>query len=266
MASVYNLFFVPYHIVTGGTSGVAILVNAVFKISTTTFINVSNVVLAILGLIMLGKKKTAYQLVGCIFYLTMVNVTSSLSDKLVLNFNSDILMLLIIAIIYGIGTGLVYRSGYSTGGADFLSEIISERTKKPMTQINLIMQIIIISSSAFIFGIVKVMYSILVIVLSNRITNAILFGISTDKIVYIISSKNDEIEKYIINKINSGVTEIKVHGGLFEKKRHMIMCVVHNSQYSIFKNTVLSIDDNAFILSNACYEVSGGKKYNVLPF
>ena len=59
---------------------------------------------------------------------------------------------------------------------------------------------------------------------------------------------------------------MKVSGGLFSKNKQMLMCVVHNAQYTSFKEKILSIDDKAFILSNNCYEVSGGQKFNILPF
>ncbi len=263
---VYNKFFVQNDIVVGGISGLAILIRKVFDIDTTIFINASNVILVVLSFIMLGKKKTFMQLVGCIAYLLMLNVTAPIAKMVDFTFTSDMLMLIIVSLFWGVANGFIYRAGYSTGGTDFLSQIISDKIKRPITQISLVIQIGIILISAFVFNIPCVLMSIFVIYVSNKITNAVLFGVSTSKMVYVISKEKKEIEEYILDKYKTGATEIKVHGGLFEKRKQMLLCVVHNAQYSKFKETVLKLDPDAFLVSNNCYEVSGGVKYNVLPF
>lgn len=263
---VYNKFLVPNNIVMGGISGLAIVIKEAFHIDTTLFINASNVILVVLSFIMLGKKKTLDLLVGCIMYLLMLNVTAPIAKNINFTFESDMLMLLFLSIAWGVSTGLIYRAGYSTGGSDFLTAIISERVKKPITSISLIIQVLVIILGAIVFSVPQVMYSIFVIYLSNKVTDIVLFGLSTSKMVYVISKENDVIEDYIMNVFKTGATEIKVHGGVFQKKRQMMLCVVHNVQYQKFKNTVLSMDPDAFLISNNCYEVNGGKKLNILPF
>lgn len=263
---VYNKFLVANHIVVGGVSGLAILIKEVFKIDTTIFINMSNVILVILSFIILGKKKTVDQLIGCIVYILMLNMTAPLVDKVPFVFHSDMLMLVVVSVIYGVSNGLIYRAGYSTGGTDFLSQILSEKIKKPITQISLVIQISIISLSAFVFGVPTVLLSIFIIYVSNKVTNAVLFGVSTSKMVYVVSNKSDEIEDFVMNKIKIGATEMKVKGGSKNKNKQMLLCVVHNTQYPKFKETIIKMDPKAFIITNECYEVSGGTKTEILPF
>lgn len=263
---VYNMFFVPNNIVVGGVSGLAIIIQKVFDIDTTLFINLCNVILVVLSFIMIGKKKTFNQLVGCIVYLVMLNVTGPIAKLIDFQFSNQMLMLIVVSILWGISMGLIYRPGYSTGGSDFLTTIISDKIKRPITDISLFIQVIVILAGAIVFSIPTIMGAIFVIYVSNKITNIILFGVSTSKMVYVISEENEQIEDFILNKINTGATEIRVHGGLFEKKKKMLLCVVHNAQYSKFKETVLKMDHQAFLISNNCYEVSGGQKFNILPF
>lgn len=263
---VYNMFFVPHNIVAGGVSGLAILVKEFCGLNTTVFINISNVVLVILCFITVGKKKTIDQLIGCIVYTLMLNITAPISKLITFRFESEMLMIIVAAILYGVANGIVYRAGYSTGGTDFLSLILSEKLKKPMTQVSFAFQATIISISALVFGVHKVMLAIFIIYVSNRITNSLLFGVSTSKMVYVISSEFDTIEDYIMSEFNTGATEMKVKSGLKTQKRRMLLCVVHNAQYSRLKHRILRIDPNAFILANNCYEVSGGQKFNILPF
>ncbi len=263
---IYNKFLVTNHIVVGGISGLAILIEEVFHISTTVFINVSNVILVIMSFIFLGKKKTIDQLIGCLVYIAMLNITAPLALQIDFTFESKMLMIIVVSLIYGVCNGLIYRAGYSTGGTDFLSQILSFKMKKSITQISLIIYISIISLSAFVFAIPEVLMSVFIIYVSNKITDAVLFGLSTSKMVFIISEKNDEIEDFVMNKIKIGATEMKVYGGYKNEKRQLLLCVVHNSQYEKFKSVILSLDPQAFMMTNVCYEVNGGTKREILPF
>lgn len=263
---VYNKFLVTNHIVVGGVSGLAILIEETCKISTTLFINLSNIFLVILSFMVLGKRKTIDQLIGCIVYIIMLNITAPLATMWNFSFESPMLMLTLVSIIYGAANGIIYRAGYSTGGTDFLSQIISEKIHQPITKISLVIQVSIILLSTFVFGMPTVMMSVFIIYFSNIVTNTVLFGVSSSKMVYVMSKKNDEIEDYIMNKIKVGATEIKVRGGYLGKRRQLLLCVVHNAQYSKFKNVILRMDPDAFIITNACYEVDGGTKYSILPF
>jgi len=262
----YNKFLVPNDIVIGGISGLAIVIKEMCGLSTTTFINISNVILVVLSFMMLGKKKTIQQLIGCITYLLMLNVTAPIAKMISFTFESEMLMAIFISVVWGVANGLIYRAGYSTGGSDFLTMIISDRIKKPITSISTVIQISVLILGSIVFSIPKIMLAVFVIYVANKITNVLLFGVSTSKMVYVISNDNDRIEDYIMNKFKIGATEIKVHGGLFEKKRDMILCVVHNAQYRRFKNVVLEVDPHAFMISNDCYEVNGGVRFNILPF
>ena len=182
------------------------------------------------------------------------------------NFDSLMLMVIVVSIVYGVCNGLIFRAGYSTGGTDFLAQILSEKLNKSMTQISLIIQVLIISTSVFIFGLEEVMLSIFIIYVSNKITNSVLFGISSNKMVMVVSDKNGEIEDEVMNKLGVGTTILKAKGGYEGDKRQVILCVVHNAQYAKFKNIVLKTDKKAFMMSSISYEVNGGTKYRVLPF
>ncbi len=263
---IYNKFLVTNQIVVGGISGLAILIEKVFHISTTLFINASNVILVILSFVILGKSKTIDQLIGCIVYILMLNVTAPLADKIDFAFESQILMIIVVSLVYGVCNGIIYRAGYSTGGTDFLSQILSLKMKKSITQVSLVIYISIILMSAFVLEIPQVLMSIFIIYVSNKITDVVLFGISSSKMVFILSERNDEIEDFVMNKIKIGATELKVRGGYKNEQKQMLLCVVHNTQYEKFKGSILKMDPAAFIITDECYEVSGGTKYAILPF
>lgn len=264
---IYNSVFVPNNIVLGGVSGLAIIVKKLTNIPTTIFIYLANAILIVVSFIFLGKKETLKQLLGCIIYPVMVSLTEPLAHLInIYIFPNKLVLFMVASVIYGAGSGIIYRAGYSTGGFDIIIQILSNRFKKSITEISPILNYTVIGCSGIVFSPVKIMYALMIIYISNRITNAVLFSISTSKMVYVISSKSKNMEEYIMNDMHVGVTEMKIHSGLFERKRGMLMCVIHNKQYNDFKNAILSIDPESFMLSKTCYQVSGGIRYELLPF
>ena len=263
---IYNAIFVPNNIVLGGVSGLAIIVKQLTGLSTTIFIDIANAILIIISFIFLSRKEALRQLVGCLIYPLMITLTEPLSKHINIQLSSLLLLLLIAAVIYGAGAGIVYRAGYSTGGFDIITQILSNRLKKTITQISPILNFTVITVGGFVFNPVQIMYAVLIIYISNKVTNGVLFSVSTSKMVYVISCKSKDIENYIMKECYAGATEMKVHSGLFERKKQMILCVIHNTQYRKFKEKILKMDPHAFILSKYCFQVSGGMQYELLPF
>lgn len=266
VALINNAIFFPNNMVVGGVSGLAVIVKKLTGLSTTVFINISNVILIIMCFVFLNRKEALSQIIGCIVYPVMITLTEPLANYIILEFDSFLLLNVLVSIFYGIAAGIVYRTGFSTGGSDIILAILSKYLKKSFTSIGLVINTCIIVVGIIVFNPVQIMYSVLVIFISNKVTHLVLNSISTKKMVYVVSYKNSEIEDYIMNHIHTGATEIKIKNGLFTRRKQMLMCVIHNKDYYKFKNRILKIDSNAFILANSCYEVSGGFKYNLLPF
>ena len=265
-AIAYNFVFVPHNMIVGGVTGMAVIAKALWGINTTIFIDVVDVLFIILSFIIIGKKDTMAHIIGSITFPIMVTLTSPLTKYIKLDFGSDFLMILIAAIVYGLASGLIFRAGYTSGGTDIIIDIISRKAKKTVTSLGIVVNGIIILCGGIVFSPIKIMYAILIVYVSNRMAAVVLFGVSSKKMIYVISKKNKDIEKYIMEDIHTGATEINVVSGLFEKKKQMLMCVVHAANYRAFKHNILKMDPNAFIVVNNCYEVSGGVKYSLLPF
>ena len=262
----YNFIFVPNDMIVGGVTGLAVIFKRVTGLGTTIFVDVLEVIYVIIGLIFLGKRGTLAHIVGALTYPFMITLTTPLMDKITIDFGSQFLNIFLGAVLFGIATGFVYRAGFSTGGNDIIIDIVSKKTKKTITSLGIIINGIIIFAGLFFFDTVVIMYSILILVVYNKVANVILFGVSSTKMVYVISKKNKHIAQYIMDEVHSGATEVNVKDGLFSKKKQMLICVVHNANYKEFKHRVLAMDPHAFMVSNNCYEAKGGVRFNLLPF
>ena len=94
----------------------------------------------------------------------------------------------------------------------------------------------------------------------------LIIGISDSKLFFIYTKKWEEVRDYVLNDLDTGVTILEAEGGYSKSKNTVLMCVVPNKDYYLFKEIVLEIDPRAFFVINDCYEVHGGMKRRNLPF
>ena len=177
-----------------------------------------------------------------------------------------LITVLVAGILSGIANGLIYKTGFTTGGSDIIMKILNKYAKIPEGKAIFVVNLIIMLFGAVIFGANKFIYALIVLYLSSQLIDRILIGISNSKIFFIYTKKIDEVRKYIIDDLKTGVTILNAQGGFTKEENNVLMCVVPTRDYYLFKETVLAIDEKAFFVINDCYEVSGGIKRRNLPF
>ena len=144
-------------------------------------------------------------------------------------------------------------------------QIVCKYMHMPEGKASILSNIFIILFGGIVFGIPKVVYGIIILYVSSVIVDKIVIGISESKMFIINSSKIDEIENVIIHELKLGVTRIKAEGGYTSKQQDVLLCVVPNRDYYMFKEIILELDKNAFFIINDCYDIEGGttKKKNM---
>lgn len=264
----FNTFLIPDDLVVSGFSGVAIVTQRLFGWNPQVFIYVTNFILLGVSFIFLNWKTTKKNIVGSIMFPLMITITTPvanfLNDKLI---GDDFIIILLFSIIlYGVSSGLIYRSGFSTGGSDIIMQIINKYIKVGESKAMIVANSLIILLGMIVFGFDKGVYSFIILITSTYFIDKIMFGISDSKVFYIYTKKVRKIKKLILEDFKTGLTIIPSRGGYSKKRGHMIMCVVGNQDYYKFKERILEIDPNAFIIINKCYEVNGGVKRSSFHF
>lgn len=253
-------FYLPHNLVTGGFSGLSIII--VHLLSSTMGIEAPlaivnftlNFPLFVIAFFVLG-----YKVVLRSFYSTMI-----LSFLLFLtSFTPDIPSDLIIASIFGavfsgLGLGLVFSRQSTTGGTDLVCTIINKFLKHS----NISKQLFVIDSGIivlglFIFGIEKCMYAIISVYICTKIINTVLEGIGFAKVVYIITDKSAEVSTEILKVLDRGVTGLESVGMYTEKQRLTLMTVIPPKDIPKLKEITKEIDENAFIIISDAREVFG---------
>lgn len=259
-AASVNLFFVPNNFVTGGVTGLGIIANELLGMSVSTFVFFGNLFMIGLGLIFLGGKKIIGSIFGALLYSLFLFLTEDIAIWLNFSFDNILLYALAAGIVNGFAEAIVYKIGYSTGGTSILGLIIADRIKKPIGKIMRIISITIIILGGYIFGYTMVMYAIIIVSISTFMIDKVTLGISDSKMFMVQTSKVNEVKEFILQVVQSGVTEYVVRGGFSGSKKDMLMCVVPTEKYTYLKSAIKEIDHDAFIIVSDCYEVLGGTK------
>jgi uncharacterized membrane-anchored protein YitT (DUF2179 family) len=259
VALAYNLFIAPIDLVPGGVGGIAIIINGLTNIDNAITIFVLNIFLLTLSFILLGKEKTKASILGSILFPIFVWLTEDINVWLQID-NSNLLLSAISGgIIYGLGAGLIFRAGFTTGGTDIINQIISKYCKITIGRSMLFSDGLIVLLSSYFYGINHMLYSILVLYITSMISDRIILGISDSKMFLIVTDKDEEVKNYIIKKLDHTVTIFKGKGGYKREKDDVLMAILPTKDYYLLRDGIKKIDKEAFYIITDTYEVFGGE-------
>lgn len=263
MAISFNLFFLPLNIVHGGVSGISIVTEILFGIDPSLLILISNIILLILSYFLLGWDKTKGSIAGSILFPVFVKLTADLGSYIDFNISDTFLTVIFGALICGIGSGVNFKSGCSTGGTDIINQIISKYAKVSIGKAMFMSDGIIMIIAGFflndhIYAWENVMLAAVSLYIISMISDKVILGISGCKAFYILTEHETDVKKFIMNHLSHGVTVLDGRGGYTGNHQKVIMCVIPTKDYFLAKEAILDIDPNAFFLVTDAYEVSGG--------
>ncbi len=252
-------FLEPNTIAPGGATGFAILIQRLFGVPIDITNLVVNIPLFIIGVIVLGKRfgiKTAYGTFALSFFIRIILVL--LKGKIIII--DDMLLAAIYGgVIMGIGIGLVFKAGGTTGGTDLAGAIINKyipslSTAKWMMIIDLL---VVFFAGIIDKSIETFLYSVIALYILVKIADFIVEGLNYAKAFMIISNNSEEIGEKMLTSLERGVTVLKGKGLYTGADREVLLCIVDRSQVIKLKDIVYSIDENAFVIVTTVHEVLG---------
>ena len=250
-----SLFLAPHAIVSGGVSGIAIIINELFGFPIGLTVLLLNIPLFILGAVFLGNSFGIKSLYGALVFSLLLDLTANIAAVS----NNMLLCAIFGGLLLGIGFGAIFLSGATTGGTDILAALGNKAVRAiDIGKWFLIIDtIIIISGIAFIKNTEALLSGIVTLLLNSLVMDYIISGANTAKIVYIISDKSEEIAKEILSRLSRGVTGIKIQGMYTQNSRTMLMCVVKRFQLQKLENIAINHDKDAFIILTGAHHVTG---------
>jgi uncharacterized membrane-anchored protein YitT (DUF2179 family) len=270
-ASAIAFFLDPNKLIPGGISGISIMINHLVSwVQTGTVIIVLNIPLFAVGLWKFGKSFLFSTVYSTVLASVAVNILSAtLTDYL--PFTDDLLLAALAGGgLLALGLGMVFRGGGTTGGSDIIIKLIRLKYKHVKTGSTfLIVDSIVISISALVFRNIELaLYSGVVLVVSSRVLDLVLYGSDSAKLIYIISDKADEIAELLLKKTNVGVTYLEGEGAYTKKNKKVLMCASRKHVFPKIRETVNEVDPMAFMIVSSAQEIfgEGFKNYKSTDF
>lgn len=250
----FNFFLVPNNLAAIGVTGLSIIFKEIYNLNPFYFILIVNILLIILSYFALGKKETINTILGSILLPIFIEITAPL--YLLVNMPQiDILINTIFGgILSGVGYGLIFKNGYTTGGTDILDAIVCKYFKRTMGESIIMIDGLVVLLGGLVFGLESMLYSAIVLFLISNYSNRQMIGIGADKILFIHSTQSDTIAQFLKNNFHYGLTIIEAKGGYSKKNKDVIMCSIKTAFYTLIKESILQIDPHAFLIVTDSYE------------
>lgn len=251
-----KLFLVPANLMSGGATGIALMVNHLTDFSMPAFILIFNIAALIAGLFTLGKKFVATTIICSLFYPVSLEFLNRILGEILITDNI-LLNTIFAGLGIGISLGVVMREGASTGGIDIPSMILNKYFGIPISVAIYVFDFIIIITQMYYHPLEDLLYGvILLLVTSIALDKTLLLG-TTKTEVKIISSKSDEIRTMILSDLDRGVTILNGKGGYLGNESEIILSVISNQELSKVRKLVHIIDPECFMIISRVTEVFG---------
>lgn len=251
-------FVLPLNILSGGTATLAMAICGFFpSLSRVVVINILTIGLFIVGWLLLGKSFAAGSLLSSISYPIFLSMLSSLDTK-PFSHVDPLLAALYSGVILGIGLGLVFRANASTGGMDVPALLMHRYMHLPLSQSVMIVDALTVLLGLYVYGLNSFLIGLLGVAAQSYAINWMsTAGSNAAKNVLIISDRHDEIEKFLLEEADRGVTVLEASGAYTNQKRPVLMCVIPNRDYSALEDSITALDKEAFIIVTDVHEVRG---------
>jgi uncharacterized membrane-anchored protein YitT (DUF2179 family) len=250
-----SVFVLPFNILSGGVAGLAVALNFLIDVDPTIIINVSMLILFVIGTIFLGRKFALSTFITTILYPLMIILINSL--EIVVDID-PFLASLYAGLMGGAGVGLVFKAGASTGGMDIPPLIINKYTGIKLSTLILIIDAITVFLGIISYGLAAVLIGFIAVWgTSFAIDKVLTFGAERAKAIYVISDKIDEINDMVQNTILRGTTILQAKGGYTREDKEVLLVVLTGNQYPNFMRLVNEIDKQAFMIIQDANEVHG---------
>lgn len=255
-ALIVKLFILPTSLMSSGTTGIALFMSHVFDIPVSLFILIFNLCMLIIGFLILGKTFAMTTIASTILYPVFLEFFNQCLGDYVIT-NNALLNTIFTGMGIGLALGIVIRSGASTGGMDIPPLLLHHYFRIPVSISLYVFDFIILSCQTLYNPMERLLYGILLILLTSVVLDKVLLMGTTRTEVKIISPRSQEIAKDILSNIDRGVTLLEAKGGYSQQKQEVILTIISNRELPKIEKLIRKIDPDAFMVVSRVSEVWG---------
>ena len=253
-----NAFTAPNNIAAGGVTGVATMLHYVFSTPIGLVVFLINVPIVLWAIVDIGYKLVTKTMLAILLSSVLIDLFSHFVPA----YRGDhILVSLFAGVCEGLGLSLVFIRGATTGGTDLVARLLARRLPHlSMGKLMLAVDGLIVIASGFVFGSVEnAMYACIVIVVSTKIIDAILYGtdIGTGKLFFVMSPKVRQMGDRVIREMERTVTYLDSKGGYTQEPGETMLCVVRRFELHQLQTIIREEDKHAFVIVGEAGQVTG---------
>ncbi|MBQ0066854.1 MAG: YitT family protein [Phascolarctobacterium sp.] len=253
MALATNWFYVPSHLLNGGTSGFGMLIYYITGIPIGIATIACNIPIFAYAYFKVSKTYVAYATFTMIIFSVLTDYFAFLQPPL----QEMLLNCLAGGVLCGIGSALIYRMDSSSGGGDIICTLVNRKFAIPMATTGFLINLVILILGSFVTGLEPVIYTAIAFFVSAKVCNAFVIGFDFKKNIMIISDHADEIAEAIIKIVGRGVTFFYGEGAYTHQHRKVVMCIARLTQTAEIRRIVKGIDPQAFMTMHDINDVYG---------
>ncbi|MCI9050227.1 MAG: YitT family protein [Coprobacillus sp.] len=250
------LFIIPNGLITGGTTGLAIIMNHSLQIPITIFVSIFNIIMFIIGLIILGKAFAFTTLLSTFYFPFILGVFEQTIGYVKIT-NDPLLAALLGGVMVGCGIGIVIKCNASTGGMDIPPLVLNKKFGIPVSVGLYVFDFLILLMQVFYTNQEMVLYGIVLVFTYSIVLDKVLVIGKAQTEVMIVSKEYEKINEAIIHELDRGSTMLKSISGYMKNEYPVVMTVVSNRELPRLNDLVLSIDAHAFMIVSKVNEVRG---------
>ena len=256
-AGVYFFKF-PNNFSTGGVTGIAVILSALFpSVSSATFTSIINVIFLILGFLVLNKNfglRTVYCTLFFSAFLSLLERVCPMDGPLT---DQKLLELFFAVIFPAIGTAIVFNLQGSTGGTDILAMILKKYTSLDIGHALLISDVLIAGSTVIFFGIETGLFSILGLLLKSTLVDSVAETINRKKSFTVVTEHPELACDFITHRLKRSATFWEAEGAYTHTKRYVVLSALSRTQAVSLRRYLKQEDPHAFILVENSSEIFG---------
>jgi uncharacterized membrane-anchored protein YitT (DUF2179 family) len=241
----------------GGFTGITLLLYFMFKWDPSYTNLILNIPVFFIGWKLLGRNAFIYTLLGTVGLSVFLWIFQRFPIDMPLK--DDLLLAALFAGVFlGIGLGIIFRYGGTTGGVDIIARLVQKYAGWSMGRTMFIFDIGVIGASVLTYlNYKEAMYTLVAVFIGARVIDFIQEGAYTARGAMIVSDRNDDIAKKIMEEMDRGVTVLKGYGSFTKIEREVLYCVVAKNEIVRLKNLITSVDPHAFVSVTIVHDVHG---------
>lgn len=249
-------FILPLGLISGGTTGLGLIVEHYFNVPVEVFAAVFNLFMFVIAWFVLGPSFALTTMISTFYFPTILAVLQQIEALQTLT-TDPMLATVCAGLLIGVGIGIVIRAGASTGGVDIPPLVLNKKLGIPIPVGLYACDFVILIGQMIFRDREKTLYGILLVVIYTFVMDKVLVSGRSQVEVKIISKKYMEINEAIQQRLDRGSTFLKGETGYLREEAMVVMTVVSNREIARLNQLVLDIDPKAFVIINEAKEVMG---------